>query len=64
MSKITIKIIITNLQPLLLLVLLELKKEIILASASLFVINQTIQKDNHSLPKEQQQYQTTIHIQK
>ena len=67
MSKITIDIIIiTNLQPPLLLLLLiivavELEQEIVLALASLFIINQSIQIDNHSLSKEQQQYQTTTH---
>ena len=69
MSKITIGImIITNLQqqilPLLLLLQLELEQEIILAPPSLFVINQSIQIDNHSITKEQQKHQTTIHIQK
>ena len=73
MTRITIEIIIiTNLQPppplllLLVVVKLELEQDIILAPTSLFVINQSIHKtDNHSLTKEQQQYQqTTIHIQK
>ena len=64
MSKITIEIIIiiTNLQPLLLLLL---EQKIMLAPASLFVVNQLIQTDNHRiLTKEHQQYQTTIHNQK
>ena len=65
MSKITIGIIIivTNLQPLLILLkVVELKQEIILALVSFFVINQSIQIDNHSLTKKQQQYQqTTMH---
>ena len=55
MAKITTIEIVTNLQ--LLLLLLELEKEIILA-VSLF-INQSIQTTKSN--KEQQEYQTTIH---